>query len=202
MREAEIKAATEEVLRPQIAKPLMAAQGFMQDQKPAAAAEMIATAEAVILKSGYERHVIARVKASLAAQNGDANQAAQLYETASEGKWWASGDKAAMAQTIAGLYYNNKEYAQAAKWYARSTQLTGPVTATELLRAQSLYLSADFGGAANVLEPMVQKLVADGRVPSEISLKLLADSRAKTGDTEGFQRAADLYNRFYAAKAQ
>lgn len=202
MRDLEIQAATDELLRPQVATPLMAAQQLMQDHQMEPAAEKIAAAERVANKSGYERHVIARVKTSLAVQMGDAPQAAGQFDLAEVGKWWATNEKAASAQSIAGLFYNAKEYAQAAAWYARSTQLAGPDPATDMLRAQSLYLAADFGSAANLLETLVQTSVAGNRTPSEISLKLLADSRAKTGDSPGFQRAADLLQRFYPQKTQ
>jgi|GEM_PF-6344209 len=200
IREAELKAAIDETLRPQIATPLMAAQRLMQEQQLGAAAEKIAAAERVGNKSGYERHVIARIKATLAAQNGDAVLAAQMYDQASSGKWWATAEKAVMAQSIAGLFYTAKDYAQAAAWYERYAQLAGPVPATELLRAQSHYLLGDFENTAKILEPVVQKMAGDGQAPPEISLRLLADARAKTGDTTGFQRAADLMNRFYPAK--
>jgi hypothetical protein len=201
LRETEIKAATEESLRPQIATPLMAAQRLMQDQQPGPAAEKIAGAERVTNKSGYERHVIARVKTGLAAQTGDAAQAAQSYDLASNGKWWPIAEKAAMTQTIAGLFYDAKQYSQAAAWYERYAQLAGPTPATELMRAQSHYLLTDFDSAAKVLEPMVQKVIADGQSPSEISLRLLADARNKTGDSAGYQRATDLLARYYPIKA-
>ena len=201
LREAEMKAALDDALRPQIATPLMAAQRLMQEQQPGPAAEKIAAAERVSNKSGYERHVIARIKATLAAQNGDTALAAQMYDLASNGKWWGNAEKAAMAQTIAGLYYTAKDYSQAAAWYERCTQLAGPVPATELLRAQSHYLAGEFESAANILEPVVQKMAAEGQAPSEISLRLLADARAKTANTAGFQRAADLMSRFYPSKS-
>lgn len=202
MRDLEVKAATDELLRPQVASPLMAAQQLMQDQKMELAAEKIAATDRVGNKSGYEKHVIARVRTALALQMGDAPQAARQFELAEAGRWWPTPEKASSALSIAGLYYSAKDYPQAATWYARSTELTGPDSATDMLRAQSLYLAADFANAAKLLETLVQSSVTNNQAPSEISLKILADARAKTGDEAGFQRAADLLQRFYPPKAQ
>lgn len=200
IRDLEIKAATDELLRPQVASPLMAAQQLMKDNQLGPAAEKVAAAERVANKSGYERHAIARVQTSMDIQMGDAKQAARQFELAEVGKWWATNEKTASALSIAGLFYNAKDYAQAAVWYERGRQPTGPDPTTDMLRAQSLYLAADFDNAAKALETLVQTKVADNQKPSEISLKLLADARTKTGDGPGVERAAALLQRFYPAK--
>ena len=196
-------AAAEPVIavRPVIAVFLQEAQRLLAEKKPKEAAEKLVAAEAVEGKTPYESHILARLKLAAASATGDADTAAQQYELASQGSWLSQADRLSGLQSVAGLYYNAKNYAKAIEWAGRYQQAGGGNPAMNTLLAQSYYFNADYANAAKALDVEVGKTIAAGKTPAEIQLKLLADSRSRIKDGPGYTQAVETLVQYYPTQA-
>ena len=108
-----------EGVRPEVGRPLQAAQALVKARKGREAMAEIAKAEAVPNRTPYENQVIAQMKAAASAVSGDNDATIRNNEAVlSSGK--VSGREAlALIQGIAVAYYNKKDYGEAAKWTQR-----------------------------------------------------------------------------------
>jgi hypothetical protein len=188
-------------VRPEIGVLLQDAQRLLGEKKGAEASDKLAAAEAVENKSAYERHILARLKIALAGLTGNAELAAQQVELASQGPWSSPADKLAGLQSVAGLYYNAKNYAKAIEWTARYQQAGGLEPGMNTLLAQSYYLAADYTNAARVLEAEVGKTSAAGKVPPEMQLRLLVDSHGRLKDEAAYRRSLESLVQHYPSQA-
>lgn len=188
-------------VRPEIGTFLIDAQRLLLDKQYKEAAAKLAAAEAVADKTPYELHILARLKGGLASANNDADAAAQQYELASQGPWMKDADKLVGMHSVVSLYYNAKNYAKAIEWIDRYLQAGGTEPTMGNLRAQSYYLKGDYANAAKALEVEVSKATAASKVPTEVQLKLLADSRRRAKDDAGSTLTLELLVRHYPSKA-
>ena len=187
-------------VRPEIGNLLIDAQRLLGEKNTKDAAEKLRAAEAVANQTPYEQHILARVKGALAQLSGDAEMADAQYQLASQGPWLKPSDRVAGMYAVAGLYYNAKNYAKAIESITRYQQLGGNDPALTVLLGQSYYLNADYANAAKALEVEVGKTLAHGKVPVEIQLKLLADSRGRMRDDAGHTKALETLVQYYPSK--
>ena len=194
-------AAAAPTLRPEIAPLLQEAQALLIDAKTSAAADKLRAADAVENKTSYEQHVLARLKIALAGLSGDAELAAQQFELASLGPWLTPADRLAALHSVASLYYNAKNYAKAIEWAGRYQQAGGLEPSVNTMLAQSYYLAADYAKAASALQAEISKASAAGKLPAEIQLRLLADSRGRVKDVAGRRRSLEDLVQYYPSQA-
>ena len=188
-------------VRPEIGVLLQDAQRLLGERKGSDAADKLAAADAVDNKTPYERHILARLKIALAGVTSNAELAAQQFELASQGPWLSPADKLAALQSVAGLYYNAKNYAKAIEWNLRYQQAGGSAPAMNTLLAQSHYLAGDYASAARVLQAEVDQASAAGRAPAEMQLRLLADSRGRLKDEATYRRSLETLVQHYPTPA-
>lgn len=197
MRTLEAGAGMGNTVRPSVAAALMEAQRLMLGKDFKGAADSLNAAELIAAMTPYELHVTARVKGALAAATGDADLAARQYDLAAQGTWLSEADNLATLQTVAGVYYRAGNYAQAVAWFDRYFTAGGKDPDSALLRAQSHYLAGDYAAAAQSLGAELARDGATGKVPAEILLKLLADTRARVGDNLGYVAALEMLVHHY-----
>lgn len=171
-----------DTLRPEISKPLLAAQNYLKAQRPRDALAKVAEADAISNKSDYESLTIWRMQAAAAQQAGDNTTAVRAYTRLLD-----SGrlDEPQRMQTVAALAsteYQLQHYAQASQWAARylKERAGDPQMATLLM--QSSYLVGDCRGVSGALP--------SGK-PPEASLQLLANCYQKQGDDAGYVAALE-----------
>src|SRR6185436_652867 len=113
------QAQQKEGVRPEVGKPLQAAQALVKQRKGREAMAEIAKAEAVPNRTAYENQIIAQMKAAAASSAGDNDLTIRNNEALlSSGK--ASGREALpLIQGVAVAYYNKRDYAESAKWTNR-----------------------------------------------------------------------------------
>ena len=188
-------------VRPEIGAVLIDAQRLLADKQYKDAGAKLATAEAMVDKTPYEQHILARLRGALAASIGDADLAAQQHELASQGPWMKEADKITSLQAVVSLYYNAKNYAKAIEWIDRYLQAGGTEPMMGNLRAQSYYLKGDYPASAKALELELGKVTAAGKVPTEVQLKLLADAHRRIKDEASSTRTVETLVRHYPNKA-
>jgi len=178
--------AQAEGVRPEVGKPLQAAQDLIKRHKGREAMAEIAKAEAVPNRTAYENQIIAQMKAAAASSAGD-NDATIRNNMAVLDSGKVSGREAtALVQGIAVAYYNKKEYAEAAKWTQRYFKEGGGDPAMRTVLLQSYYLGNDCNAVAKMLGNGSEE-----RRASEEELQILANCYLRERDTGGYVNAIE-----------
>lgn len=183
-------------VRPEVGKPLQAAQALIKQRKGKEAMAEIAKAEAVANRTPYENDIIAQMKAAAASASGDHDATIRANEALlSSGK--VSGREAlALVQGTAVAYYNKRDYANAAKWSQRYFKDGGNDASMRSLLLQSHYLGGDCGS----VNKMLGEDGGSGRRPGEDELQILANCHLKDKNTGGYVSALEKLVTFYPKK--
>ena len=177
-----------EGVRPEVGKPLQAAQALVKQRKGREAMAEIAKAEAVPNRTPYENQIIAQMKAAASSASGD-NDATIRNNEALLASGKASGREAVpLVQGIAVAHYNKKDYAEAAKWTQRYFKEGGNDPSMRTMLLQSYYLGND----CNAVSKMVGNVTEESsRKPTEEELQILANCYLKQKDTAGYVAAIE-----------
>jgi len=170
--------AAEDSVRPELGKPLTAAQELLQARKYREALGKVRDADAVGAKTPYETGVIEQLRLIAATGAGEPAVAAKAFEVLAEAGRVQKPELARYAQAIGNSYYQAKDYAAAAVWGNRYYAQGGTDPQVRVLVAQSFYLAGDYAGAVRAINEQVRD---EGR-PAELQLQILAASYAKLND--------------------
>ena len=178
-----------EAVRPEVGKPLQAAQAFVKQRKGREALAEVAKAEAVANRTPYENFLIAQMRGSAATAAGDSDTAIRSFEQVL-GSGRVSGREAtAMVQAVAVGYYQKKDYASSAKWTQRYFKEGGSDPAMRTVLLQSYYLGNDCGSVQKMLASAAD---ADStRRASEEELQILANCFLRQKDNTGYVNAIE-----------
>ena len=184
-------------VRPEVGKPLQAAQALIKQRKGREALSEIAKAEAVSGLTAQEKLVIAQMKGSAALAAGDNDAVIRAYEPLLD-----SGAKTAnstqMVQAVAVAYYSKKDYAKAAQWTQRYFKEGGSDPQMRTVLLQSYYLGNDCNAVNKMLGSAVEG--DSGRKPSEEELQILANCYLRQKDTGGYVAAIEKLVIYYPKK--
>ncbi len=182
-------------LRPEVGKPLQAAQDLVKAGKYREALAKVHELDAVSGKTANESNTIERMRLAAASGAGDADTAARSFEIISSSV--AGPDRLRMIESIAGNYYRSKEYAKAMQWYQRYFKEGGTSGANRTLLIQTQYLSGDLAGATKELMAEIQAAEKNAMVPPEDRINLLMNAAVKqkdiTGETFALERLVSYY---------
>ena len=176
-----------ESIRPEVGKPLQAAQEFLKAEKSKEALDKINEADAVSDKTGFEVYVISRLRISAAVAAGDVPAAITGFEAAIASGRLTPEEQREMMYGLARSYYSQKDFAKAAAWAARHLKEGGTDPNARLLMIQSYFQANDFDAAARELAADVQAAEKDGKVPPEDRMRLLAGCYQKLDDNARFR---------------
>lgn len=185
-------------LRPEVGKPLQAAEGLIKSGKFREALGKVREADAVSGKTAAESTMIERMRLAAASGAGDADTAARSFEAIGSGM--SGADKLRTIESIAGSYYRAKEYAKAQQWYARYFKEGGTSSANRTLMIQSQYLSGDLAGASRDLIAEIQAAERSGAVPSEDRINLLMNAAVRQKDVNAETFALERLVTYYPKK--
>lgn len=193
-------AMAQESLRPEVGKPLQAAQELIKSGKYREALAKVRDADNVGGKNGNEALMVERMRIAAASGAGDMDTAAKSFETINASGKVAGADKLRMIESIAGGYYRGKEYAKAQQWYQRYFKEGGTNSANRGLMIQTQYLSGDFAGAAKELMGEIQAAEKSGATPPEDRINLLMNAAIKQNDIAGETFALERLVIYYPKK--
>ncbi|MEP7296201.1 MAG: hypothetical protein ABI702_08430 [Burkholderiales bacterium] len=184
--------------RPELGKPLQAAQELIKGGKFREALAKVREADAVGGKSSAENLLIERMRLAAASGAGDADTAAKAFETV--GPSVGGPDKLRMIESIAGTYYRAKEYAKAQQWYQRYFREGGTNGANRTLMIQTQYLSGDLAGVSKELMADIQAAERSGATPSEDRINMLMNAAIKQKDVGSEAFALERLVMYYPKK--
>jgi outer membrane protein assembly factor BamD (BamD/ComL family) len=184
-----------ESVRPEIGKPLQAAQGLVKQRNGRAALAEVAKAEAVPNRSAYENLLINQMKGAAAQLAGDSDTAIKSYEAVLSSGRITGRDATTMVQAIAVGHYQRKDYSSAAKWTQRYFKEGGNDPQMRTVLLQSYYLGNDC--------PSVNKMLGEGgenRRATEEELQILANCYLRGKDTGGYVATIEKLVQHYPKK--
>jgi len=190
----------QESVRPEVGKPLQAAQEMIRSQRYKEALVKVREAEAVGARNANETYLIERMRIAAASGAGDVETAARSFEALSGSGRVSGPDKLRMVESIAGGYYRAQQYAKAMQWSQRYFREGGTSPAIRTMLIQSQYLSGDFAGAARELMAEIQGAERSGSPPPEDRLKLLLNAATRQGDNNAYVYAMEKLVTYYPKK--
>ena len=190
----------QEPLRPEIGKPLQAAQELIKAQRYKEALVKVREAEAVGARNANETFLIERMRIAAASGAGEVDTAAKSFEALSGSGRVSGPDKVRMIESIAVGYYRAQQYAKAMHWGQRYFREGGTSGAIRTMLIQSQYLSGDFAGASKELMAEINAAERSGSPPSEDRLKLLLNAATKQGDNNAVVFAMEKLVTYYPKK--
>jgi len=184
--------------RPELGKPLQAAQDMIKAGKFREALAKVHEADAVGGKSAAESLLVERMRLAAASGAGDADTAAKAFETV--GASVSGADKLRMIESIAGTYYRAKDYAKAQQWYQRYFREGGTSAANRTLMIQTQYLSGDLSGVSKELMADIQGSERSGTTPAEDRINMLMNVAIKQKDVGAEAFALERLVMYYPKK--
>ena len=193
-------ARAQETLRPEVGKPLQAAQDLIKGGRYKEALGKVREAEAAGARNANETYLIERMRLAAASGAGDAETAARSFEAISGSPRVLGPEKLRMIESIAVSFYRSQQYAKSMQWSQRYFREGGSSGAIRTMLIQSQYLSGDFAGAAKELMVEVQGAERSGAAPAEDRLKLLLNAASKQGDNNAYVYAMEKLVTYYPKK--
>ena len=184
-----------QAMRPEVGKPLQQASEALKSKRYADAAAKVREADGASGKTGAEQATIDRMKAAVAAASGDVSGMVAVIQG---GKLPAS-EQIRMVQSVAGAYYTQRDYANAATWTQRYFKEGGTDSSMRAILVQSYYLSGDCGAVSRSLGDLSAD-DSSGRAPPEEQLQMLASCYQRSKDNNGFALALEKLATFYPKK--
>jgi hypothetical protein len=193
-------AFAQEGLRPEIGRPLQAAQELIKAQRYKEALAKVRDADAAGPRSGNESYMVERMRIAAASGAGDVDTAARSFDALSGTGRVSGPDKVRMMESIAVGYYRAGQYAKAMQWGQRYFKEGGNSPAIRTMLIQSQYLGGDLAGAVRELSAEIQADERAGTPPPEDRLKLLLNAATKQGDSNGVVYAMEKLVTYYPKK--
>jgi outer membrane protein assembly factor BamD (BamD/ComL family) len=193
-------AQAQDAVRPEVGKPLQAAQDLIKGQKFRDALAKVHEADTVANKTANESLLIERMRIAAASGAGDVETAAKAFEAISASGKVGAPEKIRMVESIAGAYYRAKDYAKAMAWSQRYFKEGGTSPAIRTLLIQSQYLSGDFAGAARELTTEIQAAEKSGAAPAQDRLNLLLNAGTQLKDANTTVYALERLVTYYPKK--
>ncbi|ETN86430.1 hypothetical protein NECAME_16332 [Necator americanus] len=180
-----------DTLRPDVAKPLNDAQNLYRAHHYEDALNKIAQAGAVPNKTPYETYMVEEMRGAAAMAAGQNGVAAQAYESLLASGQLKGEDAQRTTAALAGIYFQQKNYAQAIKAAQRYQKAGGGDPQMATLLVESYYLSGDYATATRLLNASVEAQVRGGHTPDEAQLQLLGTCAQRANDQEAYRGALE-----------
>jgi tetratricopeptide (TPR) repeat protein len=191
-------ALAQESARPEVGKPLQAADSLFKQKKYKEALAEVAKADAVAGKTPYETYLVQRTRGSIAAAAGEYETAAKAFEATIAVGRSSPADQLKMVQAVAGLHYQAKDYPKAAQWSARYFKDGGTDPQMRTVLVQSHFLNNDCASVEKIVGGNGDEKA--GRRPTEAELQILANCYLKQKDNTGYVAAIEKLVAYYPKK--
>ncbi len=190
-----------DALRPDVAKPLAAAQELCRAHKYRDALGKIAQAAAVPNRTPYETYMVEEMRGAAAMAAGDSGTAAQAYETVLNSGRLSGEDEQRTTAALAGIYFQQKNYPLAIRTAQRYLKAGGADPEMRTLLTQSYYLSNDCAPVVSQLKASTDAQANGGHAPDEGQLQMLATCAQKVKDGSAYRGALGLLVAYHPSPA-
>jgi len=174
-------------VRPEVHKPLMAAQEALKNNQTDVALKLAADALAVPELTAVERNAILRTRAVAATRAQNWDLVIESLEPLAAQPEITAADKRPMLETLVSASQQKKDYPRLVKWARQYLQEGGPNPSMRTVMIQVLAVT---GQHAEVVKEMQEKMRLDeaaGQKTTEEALRMLAVSYRQLKDNAGYQ---------------
>jgi hypothetical protein len=192
-------APAQDTARPEVGKPLQAADALFKAKKHSEALAKVAEADAVPGKTAYETYLVHRTRGSVAAAAGQYEMAARSFEAVIASGRTSGADQLKLVQAVASLHYQAKDYPKAAQWAARYQKDGGNDPQMRTLLVQSHFLNNDCAAVSKAVGESTGD-EKNSRRPTEQELQILANCYMKQKDNTGYVSAIERLVLYYPKK--
>jgi tetratricopeptide (TPR) repeat protein len=170
-------------MRPEVAKPLQAAQDAIQAKQPDVALQKIQEARAASQLTEPEKMYLERlsVVAAMNAQKFDV--AASSLDYLLQSQQLSAADRLTLTETMVSVSQRNKDHAKVVQWARRYTQDGGKSQRVHMMKVQALALQ---GLHKEVLQEMTEAYKVSAYQPEEAELRIYAFSQKQLKDDVGY----------------
>ncbi|WMW80995.1 hypothetical protein RF679_01625 [Undibacterium cyanobacteriorum] len=181
-----------EVIRAEWSKPYTEIQKLIGDKQYAEAMTKIEALNAFENKTPYEKFFLSRTKAVVASSTGDNALLAKCFEEMVGSEFLPPADKARYIEAMAGIFFNEKKYAESLVWTKRALEYNKDSTLMQDMLARNYYLLDDFASTITEVKKQIDGDLAAKRVPTIDRLRILHGAYAKTKNSEGVTAMLEL----------
>lgn len=188
-------------VRPEVHKPLTAAQEALKNNQTEAALKLAADALAVPELTAVERNAILRTRAVAATRAQNWDLVIESLEPLVVQADITAADKRPMLETLVSASQQKKDYPRMVKWARQYLQDGGPNPSMRTVMIQVLAVT---GQHAEVVKEMQEKMRLDeaaGKKTAEEELRMLAVSYRQLKDNAGYQATLRKLLITYPSKA-
>lgn len=188
-------------VRPEVHKPLSAAQEALKNNQAEAALKLSADALAVPELTAVERNAILRTRAVAATRAQNWDLVIESLEPLVVQADISAEDKRPMLETLISASQQKKDYPRLVKWARQYLQIGGPNASVRTVMIQVLAVT---GQHADVVKEMQEKMRLDdaaGKKTPEEELRMLAVSYRNLKDNAGYQATLRRLLTDYPGKA-
>ncbi len=190
-----------QAFRPEIGKPLQAAQDLMRASKFKDALAKIREAESAPNRTPQENFVIDSMRGSAASGAGDSATATRSFEAAVASGKAPTATQLKMIEALVGMHYSARDYPAAIQWATRYAREGGSGGQTRTLLIQAYFQSGDFANTAKESLADIQADQKAGRTPSEEKLQLLANAYLRQKNSSGYISTIEKLLNYYPKKS-
>jgi tetratricopeptide (TPR) repeat protein len=179
-------AQTPETVRPELGKPLVAAQELLKTGKHKEALAALREADAVANRTPYENFVLERMRGAAAAGAGDDATTMRSFEAVLAAGRLERAESLRIIEALAGTAYRAKDYGKAIEWTDRYHKEGGTSAQIASLRTSARFQMGDYAGIVRDMQERVRAVEQSVPLVDETTLRMLAASYAKLGDEAGY----------------
>lgn len=198
---AAASAPAQPTLRPEVARPLLAAQEALKAADKATGAKdalaRVAEAEAVPGLNPYEAYMALRIKAVAAFAAGDLALSLASFDQVLGSTQLPAPERLGLTEVAAKLAVQLKDDPRALRLLPAYRELGGKDGVLRLRLATLLLDRNDHAGALREARQLAQDEEAAGRVPQDIVYKVMAVSHNKLGDQAGYLATLEKLTQHY-----
>ncbi len=185
-------------LRPEVGKPLQQASDLLKAGKAREALAKAREADKVAGKTAAEELVIDRMIGAAAQRAGDTAAAMTAFESVYNRT--SGGEKAQMAEQIAYMFSQQKNWPKTSEWANKAKAAGGNSTSLNQLIAFVQSQSGDYSQIMRESQAAVAAAEKDGRRPGEDDLLRLADAARRTNNNAVYTSTLEKLVLYYAKK--
>lgn len=189
-----------DTLRPEIQKPLLAAQELIKTQKYEEALSKLKEAEAIPEPNDFESFLLAQLRGVAASGVGDYPIAARSFETVLNSGRVAPAERGKFIQQTAILHYKAQNFPASAKWFDTYFKEGGTDQDMHTIHGQALFLAGDYPASAQKILTVIAADESAGKTPAETQLNILANCYLKQKDFPGYANALEKLVVYYPTK--
>ena len=170
-----------DAMRPEIGRPLQAAQQMMKAGRAKEALSELRKLDSVGGKTANESYLIERVRAAAASSAGDYDTAARSFENLIASGKLSASESENFSEGLVGIYMRAREFGKANAAINKQLAKGG----NPRLRAYLIQNYVSMGNHAEAMR-LLNADIKNAKTPSEDQLKMLANLQNLTGDKVGY----------------